>query len=76
MERGLVGVGDVVFRAAETFGEGGELGPLGTLESEKDFVEITIAVFAAAEGGFHFRIDRQGLQNIFYGLVEQRVGNG
>ena len=76
MEGGLVGVGDVVFEAAEALCEGGEARPLGALECEKDFVEIAITVLAPAERGLYFGIDGQGLQDILDGLVEQRVGDG
>ena len=76
MQGGLVGIGDVVFGAAKAFGESGEPGPFGALESEKDFVEIAIPIFAAAEGGFHFGVNGQGLQDIFDRFIEQRVGDG
>jgi hypothetical protein len=59
-----------------SLGEGGKFGPLRAFESEEDFVEISISVFAAAKGEFHFGVDRQGFQDIFYGLIEKRVGDG
>jgi len=54
LEGSLVGVRDGVFEAAKAFGESCEFGPLGAFKSEQDFVEIAIAVFAAAESGLHF----------------------
>ena len=76
LEGGLVGVGDGVFGAAEAGGEGGELGPFGAFEGEEDFVEIAIAVFTAAEGGFDFGIDGQGAEDFLDGLIEQGIGDG
>ena len=57
MEGGFVRVGDGVFGATEALGEGGEPGPFGAFEGEEDFVEIAIAVFAAAEGRFDFGVN-------------------
>jgi len=70
LEGSLVGVRDGVFEAAKALGESGEPGPFSALESQKNFVEIAITVFAAAESGLHFEVDRQRVKNIFYGLIE------
>ena len=72
----MVGVGNGVFGAAQASGEGGEFGPFGAFQGEKDFVEIAITVFAAAEGGFDFWIDGKRFENFGYGLVEEGIGDG
>src|SRR5258707_3781267 len=76
LEGSLVGVRDGVFEAAKAFGESCEPGPFSALESQKNFVEIAIAVFAAAESGLHFEVDRQRVKHVFDRLVQRGVGDG
>src|SRR5262249_12832967 len=60
----------------EALGEGGEFGPFGALEGEQDFVEIAIAVFAAAKGGFDFGVDRKRTEDVANGFVEKGIADG
>ena len=72
----MVGAGDGVLGAAEALGEGGELGPFSALEGEEDFVEVAIAVFAAAESGFDFGIHGKRVEDILHRFVEERIADG